>query len=288
MGFFNPESMGQASALDILFFALLVSLSTLMITAYGSSHQADADMEELRGRYAMDLARGFALSARYVTDTEDEWMTTYTLGKGDLCLGDSMSIIYRLSNVTEHVSSKSPMRRYLRSSLLDLIADDLYFSLSIYTDSVYYSLSNSVFTGCFHRQLEATLRIYLSFLFGGAFDYRIDASWHPFEGSELDGLIYSSVFYGEEVVPDDLPVYVFHFQIPIPLDEEGLYSLEKSLHGYLRALTELEGVITNSDEKEYEEILTAIQKKWDSSHYPLSDRAFITFKIWPKEASYDA
>ncbi|MFQ5815273.1 MAG: hypothetical protein ACE5G7_02130 [Candidatus Hydrothermarchaeaceae archaeon] len=282
---FISESMGQASALDILFFTLLVSMATWMISSYSTVHDADVTMEELRGRYAMDIAQGFVLSARYVTDSRDQWGVMYTVGPDGQCLSDSQGILYRLSETLASISTESPLDRDLRGSPVDLIADDLYLSLGFHMEGRHYSLSNSVLTGCFHERLDSALRKHITFLSGGAFEYRIDASWRPFEGAKLDDLVYSSVSYGDEVVPNDSPIYVSSFRVSVPLDEEGLSNLDKALRGYLDGMGEIGGLIPYPDGSGYEEPLGVVGEiKNASDSFEINEMALVTIKMWPKEA----
>ncbi len=280
---FISESKGQASALDILFFALLVSLATWMVTSLGLAvHNDDATMEELRGRYAMDIAHSFGLSARYVTDSNELLAVTYALGPGNPCSGGFQGVFNRLSDTITSISGKSPLNRTLRASFLDLIADDLYLSLGFQTGDKPYSLSNSLLTGCFHEQLDSALKRHITFISGAAFGYRIDASWRPYKGTRLDDFVYSTVSYGDEFVPGDSPIYVTSFLISLPVDEEELSNFNLALKGYLDGLGEIAELFSGHTGRGQEDLLE-IAGEMENTSPIVNEKALVTIRMWPKE-----
>lgn len=278
---FLKEKKAQASALDILLFALLVSLATWMLTAYGAQDE-NAAMDELRGRYAMDLAQSFALSSRYVGSSGQG--IVYTIGPGSLCSGDVNGAVYRLSKVVNASMGRNPLERTLNGSMLDLIADDLYLSLSFRLGEAHYSPSNSLLSGCFHNSLDVGLRKYISYFTGGAFDYKIDAIWRPFEGGSFDSLVYSNLSYGSEVIPSDTPVYVTEFQLAVPADDAMLSRLHDASSEFLKGYQQIKDLISNIETMKYGGIIGTVPTA-NESGYSINERARVTIKMWPKKAA---
>ncbi len=238
-------------------------------------------MDELQSRYALDLAQSFALSARYVSDSKGPWGINYSIGPGVLCASESSGLVNKLSKAINSSLGKSPLGRELRGSVLDLMADDLYLSLGLHRGEIHYSPSNSILTGCLHRILDAKLKEYFKFLFGGAFDYRIEAIWRPFEGTELDSFVYSNVSYGSELVPLDSQVYVSSFQLAVPADEAALTNLHETLSGFLHHYAEIERVLSTPEAARFEEFEGIAVE--NASGFSINKRASIVFKMWPKK-----
>jgi len=284
MFLFISEQGGQASAMDLLLFALLTSFATLIVTSSGSSvHGANIAMEEIQSRYALDLAQSFALSSRYVTDSEDPYGVTYTLGPNSYCSSDSNGAIFRLSEVVDSISGTNPLERNLKGSLLDLMADDISLSLGSQTKNGHYSLSNSIFTGCFHEQVHLAVKKHFTFVSGGSFEFQIDAHWHPFIGTDLNELVYSNVSYGAEALPVDSPIYVTRFLLSVPITTEELSSLGLSFETYLNALGEIEELLPGNHESDYETLFASDNELRNLSEV-VNSNAVITVKLWPKEA----
>jgi hypothetical protein len=204
---FLLKDTGQADAADILTLGLLVSLSTYLIWAYGiGPYSTDVYLRSVQYEYVGELCQSFILTSRYVSQTSTP--VVYTIGPGDKSA---------LSQMIERVSGVSPLERRLHGNLINLIAEDIFLSLAFHGNTTL-PLNNILLVGDLHGQLEERIKNDLDYLSGGLFEYRIEGSYHPFEGSYLDRHYYSEVVYNDVIVPKNADIYTYRILVSVPTD----------------------------------------------------------------------
>jgi hypothetical protein len=208
---FLLKDSGQADAADILTLGLLVSLSTYLIWAYGiGPYSTDVYLRSIQHEYVGELCQSFILTSRYVSQTSAP--VVYTIGPG----GTSA-----LSQIIKRVSGVSPLERRLQGNLINLIAEDVFLSLAFHGNTTI-PLNSILLAGDLHSQLEERIKNDLDCLSGGLFEYRIEGSYHPFEGSYLDRYYYSEVVYNDVIVPKNADIYTYRILISVPTDTQLL------------------------------------------------------------------
>ncbi len=287
VGGFHGEDGGQAAALDVAVFALLVSISAWTISTYGlGAYNADLHLRAVENRYALEFAHGFVLTARYLSESSVS-SSNYTLGPLGACSEEEgEELMYRFSRVVEASLGSSPLRREIRGGVIDLLVDDIYFSLALHLEDEEYALSNRLMTGCYHEAVDEAIADAFEFLSGSAFDYRIEARWIPYEGSGLENFIYSEVSYGPSTPPPDAPAYAVTFQVAMPADEKRLSGLGTAIKGFSQGLEELSSIIPDPRIEGRGERLSEVMARASfpevNAPTPINDRAEVTLILWPK------
>ncbi|MEE8167841.1 MAG: hypothetical protein V3T58_03080 [Candidatus Hydrothermarchaeales archaeon] len=280
---FLGEDRGQAASLDLLIFALLISISSGMIVTYGlGAYHADLHMRAVQTRYAVEFANSFALTARYISGGRGSPSAQYIIGPASTCTSsEGKEVMYLLSKVIESSPlGSSPLNREVRGSPIDMIADDVFLSLGIHVNGEEYPLSK-LMTGCYHRSVAETLKDTFDFLSGGTFEYRLEASWHPFENSKIKDVLYSQVSYGSPDIPDS-SVYVVKFQIAVPADERALSKIGITAERFFENFGEISSIIPAPEaakRKRLSKVFASLQLPEANS--PVNDRAEITLSLWP-------
>lgn len=219
---FTAEDRGQVEAIDTLIFAALVSISAVLIATYGvGSYHQDLHMQALQHRYTADFSQSFVMTSRYVTAGEGE--VVYTIGPH---VGDT-SVFYTLSEIVNRSVGKSPLDRSIEGSILDIIAEDMYLGLTFRSDNESYPLNSWFLTGGFHENVNDFVIENLDFLSGGTFYYRLEASYYPYEGTELEDVLYSEAVYTNARGVPNASVYVTEVTVAIPAASKDNKGIDK-------------------------------------------------------------
>lgn len=230
---FRDEERGQVEAIDTLIFAALVSISAVMIATYGvGSYHQDLHMQALQHRYTADLSQSFIMTSRYVSAGEGD--VAYTIGPQ---VRDE-SVFYSLSDIINKSIGKSPLDRKIEGSILDIIADDLYLGVAIHKDEESYPINSWFLTSEFHENVNDFVVKNLDFLSGGAFYYRLEASYHPYESMDF---IYSESVYTNTKALPTASVYVTEVIVAMPKVQQD--------KGGLRGLAEFSQKLDNLNER---------------------------------------
>lgn len=289
---FTAEDRGQVEAIDTLIFAALVSISAVLIATYGvGSYHQDLHMQALQHRYAADFSQSFVITSRYVSAGEGD--IAYTIGPH---VSDD-SVFYGLSSIVNRSVGKSPLERSVKGSILDVIAEDLYLSLEFHSGNDSYPLNNWFLTGGFHEKVNDFVIENLDFLSGGMFYYRLEASYHPYEGTSLDDALYSEAVYTNARGVPNASVYVTEVIVAIPAvseDNKGIYTLSEfseqlnsgSISGLLPDQMDVSG--NTVQVKEVIGDLDDVLKEISKSHYEVKRTGKVIIKIWPRAGGESA
>ncbi len=289
---FTAEERGQVEAIDTLIFAALVSISAVLIATYGiGSYHQDLHMQSLQHRYTADFSQSFVMTSQYVSAGEGD--ISYTIGPH---VSDG-SVFYSLSGLVNRSISRSPLERRVKGSVLDVIAEDLYLSLEFHSGNDSYQLNNWFLTGGFHEKVNDFVIENLDFLSGGMFYYRLEASYYPYEGTELKDALYSEAVYTNARGVPNASVYVTEIIVAIPAGSghnkginalsdfsnqlnsgliKGLLPDRMNVSGNMVNVVEiiggLDGVLTNISESQPE----------------VKRTGKVTIKIWPRAGGESA
>ncbi len=284
---FVDDSSGQAVALDILFFAAMVSLSAVILSLYWSgSYYNHLDANALRARYAEEFAQSFALTTRYISGGKFSPTIEYDLLPISLCGGQTRKAgIYSLSEILERSPLKfKPLSRKVPGSLIDIIADDVLFSLAIHLDGKAYPINNLILTGCYHENAKRIIDDHMRTLSGDFFDYRLEVLWRPMEGTDLENILYSRSVYGSEIPKDDRPLKIVRFNVVVPINPDSLTTLQERLNELREKLSSIDVIVPNTIEVQ-RALGKFVQRKEfqknETSNSPIN-RAEATLIVWPK------
>lgn len=283
---FAAEERGQVEAIDTLIFAALVSISAVLIATYGvGSYHQDLHMQALQHRYTADFSQSFVMTSRYVSAGEGD--IVYTIGPH---VSDD-SVFYTLSGIVNRSIGRSPLDRNVKGSVLDIIADDLYLGLEFHSDNDSYPLNTWFLTGGFHEKVNDFVIKNLDFFSGGMFYYRLEASYHPYEGMDLDGALYSEAVYTNARGVPNASVYVTEITVAIPDvsgDNEGIYLLsdfsEKLSREPISILlpSQMNVSGTRVDVTKVIGDLDDVLKEISDNQYKMKRTGKVVIKIWPR------
>jgi hypothetical protein len=179
---FLKEESGQAGAADMLFFALLISISIVIMNVgpltYGNSQQAVA----FEDRYIRDYVESSVLTMKYVvadTSTSGEAKIKYTIGPG----GDLGGVVSEISNLLKYLGFDSlPIERKVRGSVLDMMADDVVLNIRYdfngRADGGYIKLSQLMATD-YSSKSGIEIKKALDLVLGDRFNYFVVVEYHP-------------------------------------------------------------------------------------------------------------
>ena len=283
---FTAEDRGQVEAIDTLIFAALVSISAVLIATYGvGSYHQDLHMQALQHRYAADFSQSFVMTSRYVSAGEGD--IAYTIGPH---VSDD-SVFYSLSGIVNRSVDKSPLERSVKGSILDIIAEDLYLGLEFHSGNDSYPLNNWFLTSGFHEKVNDFVIENLDFFSGGMFYYRLEASYHPYDGTNLNNALYSEAIYTNARGVPNASVYVTEIIVAIPAvseDNKGinvLSSFSEQLNsglikGLLPEQINVSGNSTNVTKviEDLDDVLGRISE----TQYEVKRIGKVIIKIWPK------
>lgn len=288
---FTAEERGQVEAIDTLIFAVLVSISALLVATYGvGSYHQDLNMQALQNRYTADFSQSFIMTSRYVSAGDGD--VAYTIGPQ---ISDE-SVFYGLSSIINGSVGKSPLDRSVRGGVLDIIAEDLYLSLAFHSGNRSYPINNLFLTGGFHDNVNDFVVENLDFLSGDVFYYRLEASYHPYEGTRFDDVLYSEAVYtNTRSVPDER-VYVTEVIVAIPEgqgDNNGITDLSDfsrqlsdGLYGVLPGQVNVSGDVVGVDK--IVGGLDDILQKLSYNPPEMKRTGRVVIKIWPKTGGESA
>lgn len=281
---------GQVEAIDTLIFAMLVSISAVLLATYGvGSYHQDLHMQALQHRYTADFAQSFVMTSRYVSSGEEG--IVYTIGPN---ISDD-SVFYTLFGIINGSLGKSPLERKVKGNFLEIIAEDLYLSLAFRSENQSYPLNNWFLTGGFHDGVEDFVIGNLDFLSGSMFYYRIEASYHPYEGTDIENILYSEAVYTNSKGVPDAGVYVTEIVVAIPSasqENAGLITLPDFskemgsgvIGGIFPGQLNSSGYTVQEAIGDLDGILDEISR--ESSEFKKTGRVII--KIWPRVGGENA
>jgi hypothetical protein len=282
---FTREERGQVEAVDTLIFAALVSISVVLIATYGvGSYHQDLHMQALEHRYTADFSQSFVMTSRYVSAAEGD--VDYTIGPQ--ITGDE-SAFSSLSNIVNKSIGKSPLDRKIEGSILDIIAEDLYLGLAYYSDDKSYPLNKWFLTEEFHENVNDFVVKNMDFLSGGVFYYRLEASYYPYEGTDLEDFLKSEAVYTNTDAMPNASVYITEVIVAIPAASENtkgefvMSTFSEKMDGSLRELLPKD-VNVSGTPKKVTEVMGNITKFQDELSDPpkIKKTGKVVIKIWSK------
>jgi hypothetical protein len=283
---FNSEERGQVEAIDTLIFAALVSISAVLIATYGvGSYHQDLHMQALEHRYTADFSQSLIMTSRYVSAGEGD--ITYTIGPR---AGRDDSVFYSLSNIVNKSTGKSPLKRKVKGSILDIIAEDLYLGVAVHKDGESYPLNSWFLTSEFHENVNDFVVENLDFLSGGTFYYRLEASYYPYEDVEgLKDLIYSESVYTNTDATPNASVYITEVIVAIPRTSDDSGALDRLAVFSEELDNTLDPILPNNISKSVNEtvpfadVLNEVDEfLQNASKQEPKKTGKVTIKIWPK------
>lgn len=281
---FGSEEKGQVEAIDTLIFATLVSISAVLIATYGiGSYHQDLHMQAMQHRYTADFSQSFVMTSRYISTGNKG--VEYTVGPQS---GDK-SVFYSLSSIINDSAGTSPLDRNIKGSTLDIIAEDLYLGLVFHSENDSYPLNNGFLTGGFHKNVNDFVVENLDFLSGGVFYYRLEASYYPYEGTELEDKVYSEAVYTNTRSVPNASVYITEVTVAIPAvsgNNEALGALvdfSNELEGNLGLILPKEVLNASGEKVPFAEgvidLNTILQ---NASEQEMKKTGKVVIKLWPK------
>lgn len=189
----KPCRRGQAGAADLLVFALLITIGIVILNIGPLSYQTSQQLKAFEDRYHHDYVDSSLLTMKYVIvgrETAGGGEIVYTIGPFG---AEAEGFVAEVADLLKEVGFQDlPIRRRVKGTVLDWMADDVVINLEYFG----LKLSRPLVARSYSEQCEKVVTETLDALFGDKYYYFVVVEYTP--SKEIDFIrenIYGVVTY---------------------------------------------------------------------------------------------